>query len=290
MSPTTAASKYLKPKRISLKSHPELNEKWVQDRIAEEPSIIGLGSLILVKKERQMPGGGRLDLLLADQGGEELGNERYAVEVQLGRTDPSHIIRTIEYWDLERTRNPSHEHYAVLIAEDITGRFLNVVSLLNKTVPLIAIQMQALEVRDHLSLVFTTVVDLSERQYEGEEVESVDRSYWEKKAKPWLDIMDEYFDFVQRLAQGFERRYNQGVMSIAKEGSNFLYFRPMKNTVRLKINTRESADFDQAIQESGLVKEYKYKGYRFPLDKEKNAQQGDAIKKLIKLAFETDNW
>ena len=41
---------------------------------------------------------------------------RYEVEVQLGPTDEAHIIRTIEYWDIERNRYPQYEHCAVLIA------------------------------------------------------------------------------------------------------------------------------------------------------------------------------
>lgn len=291
MSPTSASSKYVKPKRINLKNHPQLNERWVQDRISEDPSIIGLGPLKVVSKERQYPGGGKLDLLLADQDGEEFGMERYAVEVQLGGTDPSHIIRTIEYWDLERTRNPGHDIYAVLVAEDVTGRFLNVVSLLNKTVPLLAIQMQALEVGDHLTLVFTTVVDLSPRQLTAEDVgPPVDRNYWEKKSRLCLEIADEYFDFSQTLDSAFERRYNQDYISIAKDGNNLLGFRPLRGKVRLKIMTRQSDDFDSAIQQSGLALDYRYKGYRFQLDKESNAQQGEAIKVLIKLAFATDNW
>ena len=47
----------------------------------------------------------------------------------------SHIIRTIEYWDIERKRYPQYEHCAVLVAEDITSRFLNVISLFNGTIP-----------------------------------------------------------------------------------------------------------------------------------------------------------
>jgi hypothetical protein len=32
----------------------------------------------------------------------------------LGATDESHIIRCIEYWDIERRRYPAYEHCAVL--------------------------------------------------------------------------------------------------------------------------------------------------------------------------------
>jgi len=44
----------------------------------------------------------------------------YEIEIQLGSTDESHIIRTIEYWDIERKRYPQYDHTAVIIAEDIT--------------------------------------------------------------------------------------------------------------------------------------------------------------------------
>src|SRR3972149_6329417 len=92
--------------KISIKNHPELDERWVQEKIAEDPSILGLGDVILKDKERIQPRAGRLDLLLQEADG----NGRFEVEVQLGKTDESHIIRTIEYWDLERKRYPQYEH------------------------------------------------------------------------------------------------------------------------------------------------------------------------------------
>ena len=141
--------------KVSLKRHPELNERWVQERIAEDPSILGLGDLVLKDKERIQPRAGRLDLLLQDVDS----NRRYEVEVQLGTCDESHIIRTLEYWDIERKRYPQYDHTAVIVAEDITSRFLNVISLFNGTIPLVAIQMSALSAHDQIGLVFTTVLN-----------------------------------------------------------------------------------------------------------------------------------
>src|SRR3954468_15592948 len=158
---------FVKPDRLSLKDHPELDEKWVQARIAEDPSLLGLGELVLRDKERMQPRAGRLDLLLQ----EPEGDRRYEVEVQLGSTDESHIIRTIEYWDVERKRYPQYDHCAVIVAEDITARFLNVISLFNGTIPLIAIQMNAVKVGEHLSLLFTTVMDQVNLGLVGEDEE-----------------------------------------------------------------------------------------------------------------------
>jgi len=109
----------MKLESISLKRSDRLNEKWVQDQITDEPSVLGLGDLVLKDKERMQPNAGRLDLLLQDP--ETL--KRYEVEIQLGATDESHIIRTIEYWDIERRRYPQYEHAAVIVAEEITSRF-----------------------------------------------------------------------------------------------------------------------------------------------------------------------
>lgn len=107
------AQAYVKPKRISLKSHPDYSEKWVQTLIADDPSILGIGDLVLRDQERIQPQAGRLDLLLQDPDTKR----RYEVELQLGATDEAHIIRTVEYWDIERKRYPQYDHCAVLVAE-----------------------------------------------------------------------------------------------------------------------------------------------------------------------------
>ena len=105
---------YKKPERILLKGHPDFNEKWVQARIAEDPSLLGLGDVILKDKERVQSSAGRLDLLLQDTEDEH----RFEVEIQLGKTDESHIIRTLEYWDIERKRYPQ-----VVFRSPNSGRF-----------------------------------------------------------------------------------------------------------------------------------------------------------------------
>ena len=146
--------KFIKPERISLANHPKYSEKWVQERIAEDPSILGLGDIVLKNKERSLRRGGRPDLLFQDAES----STRYEVEIMLGSTDESHIIRTIECWDFEKNRYPQYDHYGVIVAEDITSHFLNVIGLFNGFIPLIALQMSALKFDDHVSLVFTKVI------------------------------------------------------------------------------------------------------------------------------------
>ena len=75
--------KHVPLKTIQLKNHQVLNERWLQDIIAEDPSIIGIGDVILKDKERIHQGAGRLDLLLQDADG----IERYEVEIQLTKAE-----------------------------------------------------------------------------------------------------------------------------------------------------------------------------------------------------------
>ena len=71
-----AQMKLIPLKRVDLKAHPQVNEAWLQDQIAEDPSILGLGELELKDRERRQQSGGRLDLLLQNE------EQRFEVELQ----------------------------------------------------------------------------------------------------------------------------------------------------------------------------------------------------------------
>ena len=121
---------------------------------------------------------------------------RYEVEVMLGAVDESHIIRTIEYWDVERQRYPTLQHCAVIVAEEITSRFFNVIRLLNRAVPLMAIQLSAFQVNNDVVLQFIKVLDTNEfnpNADDDDDIESppTNRAYWEARTKPEiLSVVD----------------------------------------------------------------------------------------------------
>lgn len=282
--------KFVKPERVSLANHAEYRETWVQDRIAEDPSILGLGDLVLKDKERSQPRGGRLDLLFQDAEA----SVRYEVEVMLGSTDESHIIRTIEYWDVERKRYPQYDHYAVIVAEDITSRFLNVIGLFNGFIPLIALQMSALKFDDHISLVFTKVVDATSLGMpdEDEEVQAVtDRSYWEDRgSKETVGLADDMLDLIKTFAPGFELKYNKFYIGLAKDGqpNNFAVFRPKKNSFRAEIHLKPSPEIDQQLEEAGIdVMDYdkRWGAYRLRLTKNEIKKHSDLLLKLLKMSY-----
>src|SRR5258708_11537446 len=147
---------FRKSKPVSLKTHDTYNEKWLQAQISEDPGLLGLGDLIVKDIERRQPRAGRLDLMLSVPEAHIV----YEVDTQLGATDESHIIRTIEDWDIEKSRYPHYEHVAVIVAEDITSRFLNVINLFNKAIPLIAIHLRALDLDGVLPITPPTVLHL----------------------------------------------------------------------------------------------------------------------------------
>jgi hypothetical protein len=249
---------YTKHERISMKGHPDFNEQWLQDRIAEDPTILGLGDVILLDRERPQERAGRLDLLLSDPDQ----NRRYEVEVMLGATDESHIIRCIEYWDIERRRYPGYDHCAVLIAEDITSRFLNVLSLMAGNVPLVAIQLNALTVADHVLLDFVRVLDqrrLRKDDVAESKLETVDRSYWmQKSAGPIIQIADEILAIInEKAVQKQQLNFNKYYVGLTDgtRSRNFIHFRPRKKYLRVVIPGGWTNERSAKFEEVGLEAE-----------------------------------
>ncbi len=282
--------KYEKLTKLSIRTHAELSERWVQERIAEDPSILGLGDVILKDKERIQSGAGPLDLLLQEADG----NRRYEVEVQLGKTDESHIIRTIEYWDIERKRYPQYDHTAVIVAEEITSRFLNVIGLFNGTIPLMAIQMSAVQLGDAVSLVFTTVLDQVRLGLvdEDEEIhEATDRTYWENRgSKATVAMADELLEVLRTLNSHLELKYNKFYIGLAKEGqpNNFVIFRPQKNAIRVEPRLQKTEATEAAVEAAGLdVMDYdnKWGRYRIRLQKGDVKKHADVLRQLLEASY-----
>ena len=85
---------------------------------------------------------------------------------------------------------------------------MNVISLFNGTIPLVAIQMRAVQLGNAVSLVFTTVLDQVQLGLvdEDEEVhEATDRSYWEARgSKATVAMADELLEILKQLDPALE--------------------------------------------------------------------------------------
>jgi hypothetical protein len=286
-------TKIFKPERIDIKLHPEINEKIIQDIIANDRSIIGLGDLVLKDKERMQPRAGRLDLLLFDPET----TRRYEVEIQLGKTDESHVIRTIEYWDIERKRYPQYDHCAVIIAEDITSRFLNIVSLFNGFIPLIAIQMNAYKFGDQLGLVFTKVLDEMPLGLidDDEDTESdntkADRDYWIKRSSSEvINIFDKIVETLNSVEGGYVPQYLKGRVILQKNGQRVPYviFRLRKKDHVLIVLKLEKDQAVDALIESNDLEALSYNvkdsKYRIRITMRDVKEKSDAIRSLFSIA------
>ena len=242
------------PEIVSLKDHPDINEKWLQNRLVNNPELLDLGKDLTVRdQERSQPSGGRLDLLLEDV----VSGTRYEVEVQLGSMDESHIIRAIEYWDIERRSYPQYEHIAVIVAEDVTSRFLNVISLFNGSIPLIAIRLQGVMVNGAFSLIATRVLDVvrlgTEEQDEGG---PVDRSYWVQKSSPGsLELMDDVLNMISSIEPDASPRYTKHYIGLeyAGQARNYVMFQPRKSPYLItQFKIAQNDELTTELENAGL--------------------------------------
>jgi hypothetical protein len=226
------------------------DEDWLQEQIAAKPSIIGLGDLVFVEREKRQLSGGKLDILLKTRDGETV----FEVEVMLGETNGDHIIRTIEYWDLEERQDKKRTHFPVLIAEDVTRRFFNVINRFSPSIPIIAIKANIVEVEGKKSLHFTTILNAfedsetdSRRQTGTTSYEVVDESFW-KNTAPWtlshaIQLEKIVSPVIGRLASTFHKdairlRYNGEVFfrlnkrNIRYEAKKTAFYTWLKNEVK----------------------------------------------------------
>jgi hypothetical protein len=203
------------------------DEYWLRDAIFEAPEILGLGDLEPVMKERSQSQGGRLDLLLKNPAD----NSMFEVELQLGPTDESHIIRTIEYWDNEKRKWPSRSHTAVLVAEEITNRFFNVVHLLSMAVPVIGIQANIVQVGEVRGLNFTKVIDFYQEPEEEEPPpqQVYSEEHWIKNYPGALGCEHWYKRLLEQLYGEVPTKYFEFYISLSVGGAARVWISKRKN-------------------------------------------------------------
>ena len=284
-----ADASFVVPKYIGLKNHPNYNERWLHKLLIDNPLLLGLGNLEVRDSERRQPSGGRLDLLLQD-----VDNKiRYEVEIQLGAIDESHIIRTIEYWDIERRRYPQYDHIAVIVAEDVTSRFLNVISLLNGAIPLIAIRLTCATVNGALTLLATRVVDVTTWGTEDEDSggSEVGRGWWEKKStEEAMKVFDSLVKLVNEVEPKVGPKFNKSYIGLA-DGTgavrNFVSFRPQKKRVFTEFKIPQDEQLTATLEEIGLetnTYDSRYGCYRIYIYADDIDNRQDKLRDLVSKA------
>jgi len=275
---------YSKHEKISLCDDTRFNEAWLQERISEDPSMIGFGAVELLERERRQKKG-RLDLLLSDPGR----NTRYEVELQLGATDPDHIIRCLEYWDIERRRYPAYEHVAVLVAEDVTTRFLNIMSLFDGTIPFVALQLEALQVDEKIILSFVKVLDQRSLRRDDEtdvvEGKETTRAEWvEYCGEKIMGMVDRVLLFINKKAtpkRTLKYRQQHVGLTDGRRVSNFIWFEPRKSFLHIVYpSTPDAHAWSERLEEAGLPAEAETGWLKVTVRPEEFAAHEELIREL----------
>jgi len=197
------------------------DEYWLQEQILNNPSALELGDLEVISREKLQSSGGRLDLLLKDPEDDKM----YAIEVMLGDTDETHIIRTIEYWDNEKRKFPQRQHQAVLVAEKFSRRYFNVIQLFSHAIPIVAIQAYITEVAGQKSLHFLKVLDTYEEpdDLSTAAYEEHDEQYWREYSAWTLETAITLQEIIREQLPAAQLHYVKYYIAISVNGENYIW-------------------------------------------------------------------
>lgn len=268
------------------------DEYWLQDQIFENPACLGLGELEAIAKERQQSSGGRLDILMKNPEDDSM----YEVEIMLGETDESHIIRTIEYWDNEKRRWPQRQHFAVLVAEHINRRFFNVIHLLSNSIPIIAVQTSLIQANGKKALFFSKVLDTFEEIDDGTSLDdkSYNRDYWVKKAKWTLETADGILAMTHGIFAEASLNYVKNYVAISVSGYNYIWLHKRSMNKSLLGFRMASSLQDEAagiLDAANISYVKKPKKFLITVDRklvEANQEVFKSIAELVKKTWESD--
>ena len=267
------------------------DEFWLQGQIVANPACLGLGELEVITRERQQASGGRLDILMKDPEDDSM----YEVEVMLGETDETHIIRTIEYWDNEKRKWPQRQHFAVLVAESITRRFFNVIQVFSHAIPMIAIQSNIVEANGQRMLTFSKILDTYEEPEEGSGPanEIHDEAYWREKAAWTIETAKTLLDIIQPAYGDISLNYVKNYIAIVVNGSKYFWFHKRggnKSLLSFWLSENLLPVVTQLLDEKGIPYTVrKNESVRITADKDtlaNNREMFVQIARLVKQAWE----
>ncbi len=162
-------------------------------------------------------------------------------------------------------------------------------------IPFIALQMQAVQVGDAMTVVFTKVVDELSRglidDEEDSEVAPTDRAYWEKRgSKKTVELADDLLDIAKKKDPTLALNYTKFYIGISKneQAFNFMAIRPRKKTVTLDVKVARDGSTDERIKQAGfetLPYDERWGAYRLILNEEDLKKNAVFLEELLHLAY-----
>ena len=197
---------------------------------------------------------------------------------------------SLGYWDLEHRgdRESRFEHKAVIVAEDFSQRFFNVITLLNKVVPMIAVKLSAFRVNTQLCLNFVRVLDITEEN-SSEQNEPTTRKDWEDcSSEDSMQILDNLVSLMPSSAGKVRVKYNQSHVAVGSaRGTNFCWINPRRGSrLRLSVWVGEERDvFMKKLAAKGVeVRADQEEGIRIFLTLDSFEKNKNLIKEILKAA------
>ncbi len=163
-------------------------------------------------------------------------------------------------------------------------------------VPIIAIQLTAVEMPEGMGLVFTKVLDTVKLGLVDEDEatsEITNRAYWEgqKAAPETVKMADSIPELAKSLAPGLEQNYKKNYIGfkLGNRAFNFALCKPRAQGMHLEIVLPQSEEIDRELEATGLdVLSYNrhFGLYRITLKKTDIEKHREYLKGLLKKAYE----
>ena len=181
---------------------------------------------------------------------------------------------------------------AVLVAEEVTARFLNILQLIDGVVPIVVLQVSALQVGQQVVLSFTKLLDEVALGTELEDDPGArTRSWWEgRSSAAALKLLDECLDLVRELDPELAPSYQKNYIGVSQNNrpNNFVTFRPLRHGLRVEIRAGNLRWFEDRFESEGLSRlgiDRRWRGLRFVLHPGEVAANEKLLKSLLRAAY-----
>jgi hypothetical protein len=173
---------------------------------------------------------------------------------------------------------------------------LNVISLFNKSIPIIAIQLNAFQVGENFTLSAVKILDTVEiaGMDDDESSPTTDREYWlkERASHSSLSLLDECIKIVQEFEPAAQPNYRKRYIGITVNGiaDNFVSFRPRKGeSMVFECKLPFSDELSAFINDSGfdqLTYHRRWNYYRISIRSADLDERRSQLRTLIEKAFD----
>jgi hypothetical protein len=307
-------SKFIDNKVITLRES-NRNEDWLHQWIVDKPERLGLGPFEIKAQEvhHYKNKGGRLDIL----GYSKSTDTYYEIEVMLGECDSDHGFRCLDYWARERINKPNQKHYAVLIAENLQGRYKTLIETLPQFLPFIAIEIRTLKLEgvgdeEYITCYAETIAQPDELTevggiatiVEGKAVLPRDEEWWrENKGNNFVDAVQEMAEYCEKNIGPSRIDYSANSYISLKKGKRawlpmwprldgFYVYLPDDGSGTVDEPSERFRTIQQKLATIGIDASWVYKynagsnpiGFALPKSKTKNGVILDILKESYSLA------